>query len=64
METKVFYRCSICGNLLGMIENSGNIPQCCGQDMEQLEPNKTDAVHEKHVPVITCEEKKVVITIG
>lgn len=64
METKVFYRCNICGNLIGMIENSGAIPQCCGQAMERLEPGKTDASHEKHVPIITCEDKKTVITVG
>lgn len=55
MENKVFYRCNICDNLIGMIENSGNIPICCGEKMERLEPGKVDASHEKHVPVISCE---------
>lgn len=64
MENLVFYRCDICGNLIVMIENSGNIPQCCGQAMERLEPGKVDAVKEKHVPVITCDDKKVTITVG
>lgn len=64
MEAKLFYRCNICGNLIAMIENSGNVPHCCGQAMENLEPGTTDAPHEKHVPVITRKEKKVCVTVG
>lgn len=64
MEPKVFYRCNVCGNLIGMIENAGTIPHCCGQPMERLEAGKTDAVQEKHVPVITCADRKTVVTIG
>lgn len=64
MENTIFYRCSLCGNLIEMIENSGVVPHCCGQPMELLEPGKIDASHEKHVPVITCDGCRVTVTVG
>ena len=64
MENQVFYRCSICGNLITMLEDSGIAPVCCGQKMNKLDPGTTDASHEKHVPIIDCEERKVFITVG
>lgn len=64
MENQVFYRCKICGNLIAMVEDSGMVPVCCNQPMEKLAPGSIDASHEKHVPVITCDDRKVTITIG
>lgn len=64
MENKVFYRCNICGNLVGVIEDSGVTPICCGESMEMLKPGTTDGAHEKHVPVIECEDKKVTVRVG
>lgn len=46
------YRCNKCGNIVEVL--SGGIGQlvCCGEPMELLKENTTDAAQEKHVPVI------------
>jgi superoxide reductase len=63
MEKK-FYRCTICGNILGAIHDSGVTPMCCGSRMEVLAANTTDASTEKHVPVITRDGNKVTVKVG
>ena len=51
MEKNVrFYRCPICGNIIGLIEGSAEHIMCCGRPMELMEANVTDAAIEKHVP--------------
>lgn len=59
-----FYRCAICGNLIGMIEASGVTPFCCGQEMNELVPNTTDAAQEKHVPVGVREGNTLTVKVG
>ena len=59
-----FYICRHCGNIVGMIESSGVPIVCCGQKMEQLVANATDAAGEKHVPVVTVEGNTVSVTVG
>ncbi len=45
-----FYQCSKCGNLFQMMNNGACVPT--GEMLNLVEPNKTDAAVEKHVPVI------------
>ena len=52
MNTK-FYLCRQCGNLVNLIHDAGVPLMCCGQKMEALEPNATEASGEKHLPVVT-----------
>ena len=54
-----FFKCSICGKIVGLIEDGGGALACCGKDMEQLLPNSVDAAQEKHVPVAerACDGK-------
>ena len=63
MEKK-FYRCKTCSNILGVINDSGVTPMCCGQRMEVLTANTTDAATEKHVPVITRNGVDVTVKVG
>ena len=63
MEKK-FYRCKTCGNILGAIHDSGVTPVCCGQRMEILVANMTDAATEKHVPVMTRNGNSVAVKVG
>ena len=58
------YKCSICGNVVLMLEDSGVNPVCCGTDMELLAAKTTDDYREKHVPVITRDGDKVTVTVG
>lgn len=49
-----FYKCEVCGNIVCMIEDSGNRLTCCGKQMHELRPASTDGALEKHVPVYEC----------
>lgn len=64
MENKRFYKCDICGNVIGMIFDAGVPIVCCGQIMEAFELHTEDGPYEKHKPVITVEENNVTVTIG
>lgn len=64
MNTAMFYRCPICGNLIEMIDARGPIPVCCGKEMQPLVANSMDASLEKHVPVIIEKDGKVLVRIG
>lgn len=64
MNENRFYICEHCGNIIGMINNSGVPLMCCGQKMTLLEPNTVEASTEKHLPVVTVEGDKVKAVIG
>ena len=63
MELK-FYVCKHCGNIIAFVKSSGVPVVCCGEKMQELVPNTTDAAQEKHVPVVTVEGGKVTVTVG
>ncbi|MEE0515773.1 MAG: desulfoferrodoxin family protein [Emergencia sp.] len=58
------YKCAHCGNIVEMVEDKGVNVVCCGQKMDLLEPNTTDAAGEKHVPVAEADGNKVVVKVG
>lgn len=37
---------------------------CCGEKMEELEPNTQDGAHEKHIPVYNVEGNIVHVVVG
>ena len=59
-----FRICKKCGNLTGMIHDSGTPMFCCGREMSELIPNSVDASKEKHVPVIQINGAQVSVEIG
>ena len=61
-----FYRCSVCGNMVGLIHDGGGPLVCCGQPMTELTANTTDAAQEKHVPVVDYDAAvgKVSVQVG
>jgi superoxide reductase len=61
---KKFYRCNHCGNIFGVIYDAGVTPVCCGEPMEELVANTTDAAQEKHVPVIEKNGTTVTVKVG
>ena len=63
MENR-FYICKHCGNIIGMVNSAGVPIVCCGEPMEELVPNSTDASQEKHVPVVTVDGDTVTVDIG
>lgn len=61
---KKFYFCPHCGNLVEMVEDSGQVPVCCGEPMKELVAKTGDVGNEKHVPVIKEEKNMVTVTVG
>ena len=59
-----FYICKGCGKIVGMIRESKCPTKCCGEPMEEMIPNTTDASQEKHVPVIEEKENEVIVKVG
>ena len=59
-----FYICRRCGNLVGMINESGVPMMCCGQPMEALVPNTVEASGEKHLPVVTVDGSVLKVNVG
>ncbi len=55
---------SIAGNLAVMAKDSGVRPSCCGEAMQELVANTTDAAQEKHVPVIAKNGDAVEVSVG
>ena len=58
------YRCKHCGNIVVKIVDGGPTPVCCGEPMEELVANTTDAAVEKHVPALTVEGDRLVAHVG
>lgn len=63
MEQK-FYKCAHCGKIIAVVKETGVSVMCCGQKMDELVPNTTDAAQEKHVPVVEVSGNIVTVTVG
>ena len=57
-------RCNHCGNIATLIDDKGVPLVCCGEAMEELKANTTDAATEKHVPVVEVADNKVKVDVG
>ena len=65
-ENTRFYLCSVCGKVIGLIHDTEIPTICCGQEMQLIEANTTDASTEKHVPVYKIDEQEgeIVVSVG
>lgn len=60
-----FFRCKLCGQIVGMIKETGVPMICCGEEMEEIVPlTKEEGLTEKHVPVFKVSNNKVITNIG
>ncbi len=59
-----FYKCGHCGNVAVKPYDAGVPLVCCGEPMEELAANTTDAATEKHVPVVAVDGAKVHVQVG
>lgn len=60
------YKCNICGNMVQVLATGIGELVCCGQNMELLVPQNSDAdkeLTEKHTPEIEKTENTVTIKI-
>lgn len=63
-ENVRFYKCPICGNVIGLIHGDAGHMQCCGKPMELMVANTTDAATEKHVPVYEKVGDEITARVG
>lgn len=63
MEMK-FFKCAKCGQIVAKVEEKASAIFCCGEEMQELVANTTDAAQEKHVPVIEAADGVVTVTVG
>ena len=61
---KKFFICRHCGNIIGMVKDSGVNVVCCGEKMEALVPNTVEASGEKHLPVVSVKDGIVHVAVG
>lgn len=59
-----FQICRRCGSLIELICDGGAPLSCCGQQMEPLRPNTTEAAGEKHLPVASVQDGLVRVSVG
>jgi len=63
-EDQKFFKCKHCGNFVGTIYNSGVRMVCCGEEMEEIIANTTEASTEKHLPVVSIVGNTVMVEVG
>ncbi|MEG0784558.1 MAG: desulfoferrodoxin [Christensenella sp.] len=63
-EKAAFYRCELCGNIVGLIKDGGGELVCCGTPMVKLVPNTVDAAQEKHIPVYEKKGDTLLVQVG
>lgn len=59
-----YYLCAHCKNVVEKVVDKGVPVMCCGQKMDELTANTTDAAVEKHVPDVTVSDGKVSVVVG
>jgi len=59
-----FFKCSHCGNMAGLVNDTGVPLVCCGEKMEELTCNTVEASVEKHLPAVTSSGAGVIVAIG
>jgi superoxide reductase len=59
-----FFICKHCGNIAVKATDKGPSLSCCGEVMQELTANTTDAAKEKHVPVISVSGSAVEVQVG
>jgi len=64
-EQDGIYKCSVCGNVVSVLDAHDGTLVCCGKDMELLKEHaKEEEGKEKHVPVVEISEGNVTVKVG
>ena len=59
-----FYKCEVCGNVAGLIEDAGVPLYCCNQEMAHLEAKGDRDCQNTELPQVTVNGKRVHINVG
>ena len=64
MEMK-FYKCNVCGKIVGIVRDSSSSLYCCGQAMEEIFPLEEETnISEKHIPTYERKDNKLIVKVG
>lgn len=59
------YICSVCGNMVDIINSSGNPLTCCNKEMIEVIPHMSDDEYsEKHLPVCDLKDNHLYVSVG
>ena len=58
------YVCSICGNVIEVVNSGASSLVCCNKPMDKLEAGTKDASLEKHVPVVEAVDGGIKVKVG
>ena len=56
--------CKTCGNVIGLINGNADHLMCCGNNMEELIANSTEAAQEKHIPIYVRTDDQIIVKVG
>ena len=59
-----FLRCSICGKIIAVVQDTPVPTICCGRPMVELLPGTSDGALEKHVPVFEVKDGVCHVEVG
>lgn len=59
-----FFICSICHNIVELIDDRGVPLFCCGKPMQALIPNQNETSSEKHKPIYTLNDTSIIVNLG
>ena len=63
-ERRQVYKCSVCGNIVEVLDMGEGELVCCDEPMQLQSENTVDAAREKHVPVIETIDGGVKVKVG
>lgn len=64
MKKLKFFKCKVCGNVVVKLVDK-NVPVvCCGEVMDEILPNTTEAATEKHLPVVNVKNGVINVRVG
>ncbi|MDR2444246.1 MAG: desulfoferrodoxin [Deltaproteobacteria bacterium] len=63
-EVNQIYRCALCGQIVEVLIAGAGALVCCGNNMQHLIENTTEAAKEKHIPVITKIDGGYKVSVG
>jgi len=58
------YKCNQCGNMVELVHVGGGELVCCGEPMQALDENTTEAATEKHIPEVTAVDGGYKVVVG
>lgn len=63
-KLRELYVCSICGNVIEVVNTGASSLVCCNKPMQKLEAGIQDASLEKHVPVLEEIDGGIKVRVG